>query len=279
MPLNHHYQCDEEFAKLVARDSNIDLTIIALELARDAYPQLNFSPTLDWIEQRSQELAPKIGNAFTEREVLESLSHWLSETWGLYGSPGCFDNIDACYLNRVVETGQGIPISLSLVYLAVAKHLGLELVGVAAPVRFYLRSESSEGTLFIDPFAKGALLSEDEALTTLMTYSSCTPSQLEALLQPAHPRTIVIRMLNNLKSLYLKHDDWLSAWTIQHRLAALMPGSYQERRDLALISVQADHPGLAIDLLQNCLRTCPKAEQPVLEEHLTVAETLLARWN
>jgi len=98
-------------------------------------------------------------------------------------------------------------------------------------------------------------------------------------LKPAGSRTIVIRMLNNLKALYVRQENWPAAWMVQHRLTALAPCSYQERRDLALISLRANRPGHAIDLLHSCLRTCPTDEKPALERHLQEASSQLCRWN
>jgi len=66
---------------------------------------------------------------------------------------------------------------------------------------------------------------------------------------------------------------------VQHRLTALAPCSYQERRDLALISIRANRPGHAVDLLRSCLRTCSTDEKPALERHLQEASSQLCRWN
>jgi regulator of sirC expression with transglutaminase-like and TPR domain len=86
-------------------------------------------------------------------------------------------------------------------------------------------------------------------------------------------------MLNNLKVLYARQSNWSAAWMVQHRLTALQPSSYCERRDLALISLHANRPGPALDLLRSCLRNCPEDEKPTLEHHLQEASSQICRWN
>jgi regulator of sirC expression with transglutaminase-like and TPR domain len=90
---------------------------------------------------------------------------------------------------------------------------------------------------------------------------------------------ILVRVLNNLKVVYAKQSAWGAAWQVQHRLAALHPGSYAERRDLGILSLHAGRAARAIDLLGGCLRCCPDDERDVLEEHLQLARKQLAHWN
>jgi regulator of sirC expression with transglutaminase-like and TPR domain len=94
---------------------------------------------------------------------------------------------------------------------------------------------------------------------------------LRASLDEASPRAVVIRMLNNLKALYLRQQNWAAAWPVQHRLAALQPADYRERRDFAVISMNANRPGQAIELFESCMRTCPTNEKPQLKRQLAEA--------
>jgi len=89
----------------------------------------------------------------------------------------------------------------------------------------------------------------------------------------------VVRMLNNLKAIYTQSENWPAAWVVQHRLVLLQPGSYSQRRDLGLIALRADRPGQAIEMLQNCLKTCPTEETEPLTAQLAEARRQLTRWN
>ena len=211
--------------------------------------------------------------------MLKELSRCLSGTHGLHGDREAFQRAESSYINRVIETGVGIPITLSLVYVAVAQQAGVDLEGVAAPMHFLTRLETIEGPLFVDAFHQGDVLSYDECCTWLESLSGLDFDQIESSLEPAHPREIVIRMLNNLKALQVKQEQWNQVWHVQRRLAALHPGAYDHRRDLALIALKSNHPGQAIDLLEGCLKSCPPDDTPVLQGHLLAAERMLADLN
>ena len=86
-------------------------------------------------------------------------------------------------------------------------------------------------------------------------------------------------MLNNLKAVHLRQDRWEHVWQVQRRLTALMPGSYDQQRDLALVAIKSHRPGVAIDLLEDCLSVCEEAEKTLLLTHLQAAERMLAGWN
>ncbi len=274
-----HYQHDTEFTKLLARRSDVDLTLAALELARDLYPGLDFRPTFDWINARGAELAGPVARARNERESLSELGRCLAEIHGIHGSPEAYEQADGSCLNRVIETGNGLPITLSILYMAVASQVGIELQGVSAPLHFLTRYESAEGPLFVDAFGDGRVLDEQECVEWLRAIADDETTDMERALQPALPRTIILRMLNNLKAIHARQENWRAAWRVQHRLSALHPASYEERRDLAVISLWADRPGQAIDLLRSCLRNCAPTERDALNSHLADAEKQLVRWN
>lgn len=279
MPNEPDYNCDSEFLKLLTRRGDIDLTTVSLELARDAYPDLDFRPTWDWIEARAAELAGPVARAPSEDGALRELAECLAEQHGIYGNQEAYDRAESSYLHRVIETGRGIPISLSVLYMAVAQKVGIDLQGVCAPLHFLTRSESVRGPLFLDAFSHGRLLTPRECRDWLCRISRLPRRTVNSSLQAAGPRSIVIRMLNNLKAIYARQENWQAAWSVQHRLTALQPTSYEDRRDLAVISLHADQPGQAVDLLATCLRNCPCDERDMLEHHLQKAKGRLARWN
>lgn len=279
MLTDYDFARDTEFTKLMARSDDVRLTEVALELARDAYPQLDFSVTLDWIAERAGGISSGILHAHTEEAALNLLSDCLAGLHGLRGTRDAYFHADSSYLNRVIETGRGIPISLSVLYMAVANQAGLLLEGVAAPGHFMTRYEAVDGPLFVDAFASGEVLTLDQMLLRVTLSTGFSEERALCVLEPASPRTIVIRMLNNLKSLYFEQEKWDAAWKVQHRLAALQPTSYEERRDLGLLSVKANRPGPAVDLLETCLKSADKSEVTALELHLAEARRQLSEWN
>lgn len=270
---------DAEFTKLMARRDDVQLTTVALELARDAYPQLDFAATEEWIAGRASEISSRILKAPNEEEALDLLAQCLAGKYGLKGTREAYQQADSSYLNRIIETRRGIPIGLSVLYMAVANQAGLPLHGVAAPGHFVTRYEAVDGPLFVDAFSAGEVLNLDQMLLRVTLSTGFSEERALCVLEPASPRTIIIRMLNNLKALYFEQEKWDAAWKVQHRLAALQPSSYEERRDLGLISVKANRPGPAVDILETCLKSASECEVTALESHIAEARRQLSQWN
>ena len=270
---------DTEFCKLLARREDVALTRVALELARDEQPQLEFAETLEWIEQRAAELRSQVLKVRSDRDMLKELVDCLAGTHGLHGNKNAFERAESSYINRVIETGVGIPISLSVVYVAVAQAAGLDLTCVAAPMHFLTRFDSVEGPLFVDAFYEGHVLSYDDCLGWIESMTGLPTEEIERTLKPARSRDVIIRMLNNLKTLHLNQDKWEPAWLVQRRLFALAPQSFEHSRYLALIAIKTDRCGVAVDLLEACLKDGPPGERVALQGHLRVAERNLSKWN
>ncbi len=279
MAFDADYHCDTEFSKLLTRRTDVDLTVAALELARDAYPDLDFSETLCWIEETGDRLCSALSKAGSDKSALEILSNCIAGQHGITGDSETYSDADNSYLHRVIQRKRGIPISLSLLYMAVAAQAGITLEGVAAPAHFLTRFEAVEGPVFLDAFCGGCVRSYEETLQRVRNATGLSSAKSESLLEPASPRAIVIRMLHNLKTIHAQAENWSAAWMVQHRLVLLLPGSYDERRDLGVVALRSDRPGQAIDLLQNCLKTCPPEETQPLTTFLEEAQRQVMRWN
>ncbi|MDP1798591.1 MAG: transglutaminase-like domain-containing protein [Planctomycetaceae bacterium] len=278
--MNLDYPEDDEFSKLLRRQREVNLPVVALEIARDAYPQLDFAHSLCWIAKRGSELIAPASRCHSDRALLKEIGRSLAGTHGLHGDKEAFHRPEASYLHRVIETGVGIPISLSLVYSAVAEEAGIQLSGVAAPMHFLTRYDGAGGTFFVDAFNQGRVLNYDRAVRWLQEMTELTPDEIEPMLEPARPRDIVIRMLNNLKALYVQQEQWDSIWSVQRRLTALQPTVFDQRRDLALVALKTNRPGLAIDLLQRCMNDSDdEKDRRTIAQYLQAAEQMLSTWN
>ncbi|QDT64541.1 SirB1 family protein [Calycomorphotria hydatis] len=275
----HEYPCDTEFLKLIARCSEVDLVTAALELARDIDPSLCFRSCHEWIDTQARELRREIARADSEHDALVMLGKHLSSRCHLTGDPAAYRSAEGSCLHRVIDTGRGIPISLSVIYMAVAARVGIELHGVAAPLHFLTRYDGVSGVFFIDAFDGGRVMAEADCHVWLSAKTGMSVPELERVLLPASHRTIVIRMLNNLKMLYIEQEDWNAAWQVQHRLTTLQPTSYAEQRDLALLTLRAQRPGQAIDLLKSCLQSCPKEDRETLSKNLKQAMSAVCQLN
>ena len=273
------FSADGQFSKLLARRSDIDLPVAALELARDHAPQLRFDPTLQWIDARVDELQRDITRARSSVAALETLSDCLAVRHALGGDEGAFQTDDSSFLNRVIETKTGLPITLSLLYIAVGSRLGLDLYAVASPAHFLVGCQTEEEPLFLDAFSGGRLLDQNQTVTWLTQLTGWRDSQIERSLIPASPRHVIVRMLNNLKQYYLNRETWHAAWFVQERLAALHPGLYDQQRDLGILALKTGRASFAYDLLGDCIKHGPASERDNLQELRQQAQSKLAGWN
>lgn len=279
MSVDTPFAQDTEFRKILSRQSRVDLTTVALELARDFYPELDFSTVRRWISERAAELAGPLALARNDRHLLTVLKESLADSQGITGCPEIYEQADGSFLNRVIEQKTGIPISLSVLYMGVAKEAGLPLRGVSAPGHFLTRYDGAEGPLFLDAFRGGQIMTLSEALTRVETATGLASEVALSSLDKVGARAIILRMLNNLKALFSRQENWSAACLVQNRLTALQPASYNERRDQAILTLHARQPGRAIDLLESCLQNCPRDEQPLLQQKLVEARRECALSN
>ena len=279
MSVLKQFESDEQFMRLVRRESDVDLVVAALEIARDEQPELDFAPTLRKIRKAVSELTRPIAMAGDEISELNLLVQYLTETLNLHGHYESFDSADSSYLNQVLESGRGIPISLSVIYMAIANELGIPLVGVAAPSHFLTQLQTDRGVMYVDAFRRGHIMDERECVQWLHELTELPVAEIRPALKPTSERKIIVRMLNNLKSVFGSNDQWTSAWKVQHRLALLNPGSYREKRDLALLSLRAGRAGEAINQLEGCIAVCSPEERPLLQQSLKEAFREAPRYN
>ena len=269
-----------EFERLLRRDARPDLTRIALEIARDAYPDLEPGPYLERIEALAARVRDRAPAAAKARQVLGQINWVLFVEEGFQGNTEDYYDPKNSYLNQVIERKTGIPISLSVLYRAVAHRLGLEMEGVNLPAHFMLRVGRGDETIFVDPFHAGALLDRQgcERRVAELVGRPVVLSDLE--LAPCGLDLVVTRMLRNLKAIYLRGHDFSTALPVQRRLAALNPDDPLEQRDLGMLCLQLDRPADAIAPLQSLLDARPEPEDAdAIRALLRAARREVATWN
>lgn len=279
MAFTHLFAHDEQFLRLVRRETDVDLITAALEIARDGQADLRFEPTKSRIQKSIARLTHPVTQAGSDLEELKLLIRHMTEELNLHGDDDFLNDPEASYLNRVLETGRGIPISLSLLYLKVANELGIPLEPIGAPHHFLTRLQTDQGNLYVNAFEQGRIMDEMECIEWLHGVTEMPLSEVRRMLKPVDERMIVIRMLNNLKMVFGNREHWVSAWRVQCRLSMLIPGSWRERRDHAILTLRAGRYGEAISMLEHCLTVCPAEDRPYLLDHLKQARRLAPGCN
>ena len=255
------------FSLAQKRDVELDLAVGALEIAKDAYPELDSKIYLEKLEQMSLEVQNRIRHTDDSSSQIAQLNRYLFDEKGLSGNQDDYFNLRNSYLNDVLERKLGIPITLSVVYIEIAKRAGLPIVGVGFPGHFIVKHKGKYLETFIDPFERGRILSSDILLERLRTiFQQPVPVKPEFLREVSN-REILARMLRNLKQLYCQKKDYVRATVAAERITWLQPDSAQDYRDLGHLYHQSSAYGKSLAAFEKYLRLDPNAYDREEIEH------------
>lgn len=174
-----------------------------------------------------------------------------------YGHP------ESSLLDRVLQRRRGLPILLCVVYMEVARRVGVTLEGVGFPGHFLVSPRDAEPRFFLDPYHRGRVLDTARLRAQLdrLRRRPIGLPELQLALRPVDTRHIQIRMNNNLKGAYLRNDDIDGAIRSSVRMLAVEPHLQGEQRELALMRVHQGRAHEAIDGLQRYLEAFPDAPE------------------
>jgi regulator of sirC expression with transglutaminase-like and TPR domain len=245
-----------------------DLTSAALTIARVEYPSLDAGPYHDLLGRMGHEAAARVARAGTGRlEGIRAFNEYLYDEQGFTGNRDRYDDLRNSFLNEVLERRTGIPITLAVVYLEVARRAGLRVAGINFPGHFLLRAyddgSAAPGSDFviIDPFHGGAMLSEVDCRELLRQHVGDEAAFDRSLLEPATRHQIVVRMLVNLKRLYVRMRSFPQARFISDLLLTVDPSAISELRDRGLLAYHLQDFAAALRDLEEYLRLSPRAER------------------
>jgi regulator of sirC expression with transglutaminase-like and TPR domain len=256
----------------------VDLADLALHLAADEYPDLDVPTYLARLDAFADALRPRLTGSLPDR--VAELTHLLFEEEGFAGNAEDYYDPRNSYLNDVLDRKAGIPITLSVVAVAVGTRAGLAVAGVGLPGHFVAKATAGGAEVLFDPFHGGQFLDRAgcAALVEAVTGEPFVPT--EEALAATPTGEVARRMLNNLKGIYLRDGDYPRAARVMGRLLRLAPGDVAQRRDLGVTLVHADQPGKAIDHLRAYLAARPAAaDAGAVEGFLKEAQRDVARWN
>lgn len=175
----------------------------ALDLARIQFPGLDHEPILIEINEIASRLGDRLRNFNDGREFVEQAQAFLFGELGFRANEENFyDPLNSC-LNAVLERRSGIPITLSLVYMEVARRLHMPVYGISLPNRFVVQFDDGRYAAYVDPFGGGRVLSVHECFL-LAGEKRPDPSHLAR----ATPKQILMRMLQNLQRAYMQAHDY-----------------------------------------------------------------------
>ncbi len=272
----------------------------ALHIADVAYPSLDHREVhrqLDLLADTVRaelgmgdgDLLPQdgLGQRSTALHVLATLRDVLGEREGFHGNRDEYYDPRNSFLNEVLKRRTGLPITLSIVFVEVARRIGAPLVGVGLPAHFLtkwpLRVEEG-ADLFVDAFAGGEVLDIGACRRFVLRLAASGASGGQIFdpqwLAPVGTRAILIRMLRNLKHVYLQRGETANALDVLDRLLLLTPDAPEELRDRGMLRLAAGEPLLAAaDIAAYAARVPDAPELPRLQSRLAAVSEIRAKPN
>ena len=259
----------EYFSSLVAEDASLSLLEAAASIAQDEHPRLDVQAVLAEVDELAVKLKRRIPADVVPLQRLRWLNRYFFHELGFGGNVNNYYDASNSYLDDVLRTRRGIPISLAVIYLEVATQLGLRAQGISFPghflVKLSLLSGSHNGEVIIDPFTGKSLSREelDEMLTPYKRSQGLVgefDAPLGLFLPAAAPREILARMLRNLKEIHSTAEDWPRLLHVLNRLVVLLPHAHEERRDRALVWAELGQADRAAEDFEAYLHHRPDAD-------------------
>lgn len=233
----HRRLAREHFAALLRRpDAQIDVAEAALWIEAEEDPACDVAAALEQLAALAERAAPSIQAADGAGARAAHLVRFLYVEAGLRGNDADYYDPRNSHLSAVLARGLGIPITLSIVYVDVAKRLGLDAAGVGFPGHFLARVAGGGGgeVAIVDAF-HGRLLAPSDLRALLARAAGPAAELRPSLLTPTPPREIVARVLRNLKHAHAQRGEIEAALACSERLLLLAPDDADERRDGAAL--------------------------------------------
>jgi len=260
MALDAHRLAADFASLLEADDDHILLAEAALTIARSEYPGLAFAPYLATLNDLAARVQSRLPHVAETRDVIAALNTVLFDEEGFSGN--CDDYYDPrnSFLNDVLERKTGIPITLALVYLEVARRVGFPLFGVGMPGHFLLKHYDQDGReTFIDAFNSGRIMTADDCQRRLDEIYAGQMALQPHFLMSMTRRQILTRMLNNLKGIYLSSRKLKRALAVVDMVLAIYPRSPEDVRQRAGLRYNLGQLRGAVEDLETYLKMLPEA--------------------
>ncbi len=241
-------------------DAQIDLAKAALYIAQEEYFDLDIAAYLNALDVMASEVEERLPVGRYPLRIIQSLNQYFYDDLGFTGNTNDYYDPRNSFLNDVIDQRTGIPITLSLVYLEVARRLDFPMVGINMPGHFLIRPEFEDAGIFVDTFNRGEILFEQDCEERLARMYG-RPVQLQpSFTVPVSHKQLLARMLTNLKFIYLNRKDLVKALSAIERILLLFPDGPIELRDRGLLYSQLGYTSKAVRDLEIYLAMLPNAE-------------------
>ena len=250
----------QEFEEMVTRpDAEIDLAAASLMVARHEYPFLDIDHYLRKLDHMGDEVRDLIGEERHSSTVAAGLVRYLFRELSFTGATDEYFDPRASHLNEVLDRRVGIPISLSIVYMEVARRAGFQVDGVGLPGHFIVKHPQPGGDIYIDPFNHGALLSRADCIRKVREIYNGSVDFQPYMLGAVTRRQILAREIHNLKTIHAAAREQEKALAMVEFLLILAPWNLDELRDRGMLRYHLGDANGAISDLETYLEYSSQA--------------------
>jgi regulator of sirC expression with transglutaminase-like and TPR domain len=249
----------KRFKEIVSQqDDQINFAEAALLIAAEEYPRLDIGLYLEKLDRFGDMVRERALQSHSSLDVLSAINATLFGELGFRGNVENYYDPRNSFLNQVIDRRTGIPITLTIIYMEVARRVGLHVEGVGMPGHFLAKLATENGDVFIDAFNGGRLFGEVGCTELLAGMSGG-----KAILQPEHlaavtKKQMLARMLTNLLGIYAAGDHSRALAAIE-RILLINPDSPQHVRDRGLLLATLGRATGAIAELERYLMLTPDA--------------------
>lgn len=207
-----------EIRKILNSGSDSVLEEVMFELASFGYPAFNKTLCRQFLDKTADEIKQRIyllkeeKTEITSAEILEIFNGYLFKEAGFKGNTEDYYNPENSFINKVIESKTGIPVTLSIVYILIAKRLKLPVSGINLPGHFIIKYDNGRDQFFIDPYNGGVIISRKEAAEFINSIGM-NDNEFENIpyLRTATDKEILLRVIRNLTEIYKKENNNIKA--------------------------------------------------------------------
>lgn len=259
----------------------INVPRACLAFARSiAYPKLDIPFYLSRIDALAESARQYIDEAKTFAERVDALSDFLFYKQNFRGNRDHFNDPRNSLLNSVMDRKLGIPISLTVLFVAVAQRAGLNAHGIGLPGHFIAGVYHDGSELLVDPFNAGVRLSSADCARLVRNGTGYRGPFQQKWLKPVRPTDLLARMLTTLCHAYIQSENWQSAIPVLQHLLMVQPETDFHLRDLGYLYLYNGSLRLSAQYLEQYLRRSPDASDfESVRSSLEIVAGRLALWN
>ena len=221
------------------------------------YPELNLSEYIEKINEMGNSLKLKIGKVKNPTYLISVLNEYFFDELGFHGAEEDYYDPGNSFLNVVLDKKTGIPITLSILYSEVVKHIGLDLQIVGFPGHVIVKYKKE---MILDPFYRGRLLTITELKEILNRNFGEDVEFVPEYLNEATTEQLLTRLLRNLKNAYTQSYAYDNAMKCTDMILGMRPESPEEIRDKGILEERLLRYDKALPLLNKYLELEPEAD-------------------